>query len=73
MSFKLVTRFSSSESTPLQMSVWYGSNIGVIQYNKDDTFYADKPLNMPMDLFLRCMYRFNRVLSQMIKPIDDGN
>lgn len=69
----LVTRFlASSDSMLLSMEVFYNQNFGYICITHDGVVTASPPAGIPLSIWLRCLYRFNRVVSQMIKPVEDG-
>lgn len=70
---KVVTRFSANVgNTLLCMDLYYGHSSGRIRFYTDGTYNGTIPPGLPFDIWLRCLYRFNRVVSQMIKPIEDG-
>ena len=73
MMSKLVTRFvGSSGLILLRMEVFYGEDFGYIQMLAEGDYTACPPKDLPLNIWMRCLYRFNRVVSQMLKPIEDG-
>ena len=70
---KLVTRFAASSGPVLlRMDVFYGEDFGSISMLEDGQYGGRPPKDLPLNIWMRCLYRFNRVASQMLKPIEDG-
>ena len=68
----LVTRFvASSGPILLRMEVFFHEDFGFIQMLQEGDYTACPPKELPLNVWMRCLYRFNRVVSQMIKPVDD--
>lgn len=68
---RLITKFDISSEFVLRMSIFFDGVSGFISFSYSNELAGKKPDNMPLSYFLKCLYRFNRVLNQMSKPIED--
>lgn len=68
---QLITKFDISEEFVLRMCIFFDGVAGFILFSHSNELVGKKPDNMPLSYFLKCLYRFNRVLNQMFKPIEN--